>query len=56
VILRAILTFVLVFAAPAVISGLLGWAGSLEVLLLAVVAAVAAFAATRFAPGGRDAR
>ena len=53
--LRGILTFVAVFALLAVLSGLVGWAGPLEVLLTAVVAAAVTVAVTRLVPGRRDA-
>jgi hypothetical protein len=52
--LRAILTFVLVFALLAVLSGLVGWAGPLEVGLLVVLAAAVTVAVMRFVPGRRD--
>ena len=53
--LRAILTFVLVFALLAVISGLVGWAGPLEVLLLCGSGGRGDRCGNALRPGRRDA-
>jgi hypothetical protein len=39
-VLRAVITFVVVFALLAVVLGLFGWAGPLEVLLLILLSAL----------------
>lgn len=46
--IRAIVTFVVLFFALALLFSLFGWAGSFELLLLLVVSAVLTVAAGRF--------
>jgi hypothetical protein len=55
-VLRAIITFVVVFALLAVLLGLFGWAGPLEVLLLIVVSALVTVGVLRVATSRRGVR
>jgi hypothetical protein len=50
-VIRAILTFIVVFFVLALLLSVLGWAGPGEVLLLLVASAVAAVAVTRLRIG-----
>jgi hypothetical protein len=53
-VLRAILTFIVVFAVLATLFGVVGWAGPLEVLLLGVVAAAVTVVLGRVGWARRD--
>jgi membrane protein implicated in regulation of membrane protease activity len=49
--IRGLVTFVVVFFVLALLLGVFGWAGPLEVVLLVALSAILAVAASRLRPG-----